>query len=87
MAWRIELTAAAEKSLAKLGTAPGRRVVKSLRQIAALDDPRQRGKALTGDLTGLWRWRFGDYRVIARIEDRTVVIVVIAVGHRREVYD
>jgi mRNA interferase RelE/StbE len=58
-----------------------------MERIAALDDPRQRGKALSGNRAGFWRWRFGDYRVIAQLEDRKLVIVVVAVGHRREVYD
>ena len=58
-----------------------------MERIAALDDPRQRGKALSGNRAGFWRWRFGDYRVIALIEDHKLVIVVVAVGHRREVYD
>lgn len=87
MAWTIEVDAAAEKQLAKIGTAAGRRIVKGLREIAALDDPRQRGRAMVGDRKGYWRYRFGDYRVIMRIEDCRVVIVVVAVGHRREVYD
>lgn len=87
MAWKIEVSASAERDLAKIGTAPARRIVKGLRAIAALDDPRLRGKALSGDLAGYWRWRFGDHRVIARIEDRKLMILVVAVGHRREVYD
>lgn len=51
-------------------------------RIATLDDPR----ALTGDHAGYWRWRIGDYRVVARIEDDRVVIIVVRVAHRREVY-
>ena len=87
MAWAIEMEPGAERALGKLGTAAGRRIVKGLRDLAALDNPRQRGKALSGKLAGLWRWRFGDYRVIGRIEDEKLVIVVVTVGHRREVYD
>jgi len=87
LAWKIEIDASAEKALAKLGTAAGRRIVKGLREIATLDDPRVRGKSLTGNYVGHWRYRFGDYRVIARIVDGRMVIVVVAVGHRREVYD
>ena len=87
MAWAIEMEPGAERALGKLGTAAGRRIVKGLRDIATLDNPRQRGKALSGPLAGLWRWRFGNYRVIGRIEQQRVVIVVVAVGHRREVYD
>ena len=86
MAWRVELSPAAERQLGKLGSVDARRIAKELRQVAALDDPRQRGKALTGEFAGLWRYRVGDWRVIAKIEDRRLVIVVIALGHRREVY-
>ena len=87
MGWTVEVDASAEKALAKLGTVAGRRIVKGLREIARLDDPKVRGKPLTGNWAGHWRYRLGDYRVIARIEERRVVIVVVAVGHRREVYD
>lgn len=87
MAWKIEVSAVAEKDLARIGTTPARRIVKGLRQIAALDDPGLRGKALGGNLAGYWRWRFGDYCVIARIEDHKLVILVVTIGHRCEVYD
>jgi mRNA interferase RelE/StbE len=55
-------------------------------RIAALDDPRALGSALAGELGGLWRWGIGDYRVIARIEDERITILVVRVAHRREVY-
>ena len=86
MAWRIELSREAEKSLAKLGAEAARRIAKGLREVAALDSPRQRGKAMSGNYAGYWRYRFGEHRVIARIDDGRIVILVIAVGHRREVY-
>ena len=87
MAWKIEYDAEARKQLRKLGKVPATRILKGLEQIAALDDPKLRGKALTGNYKGYWRYRFGDFRVIARIEDAVLVIVVVTVGHRREVYD
>lgn len=87
MAWKIELSREAEKSLAKLGAEGAKRIAKGLREVAALDSPRLRGKAMVGDYAGHWRYRFGDYRAIARIEDGRLVILVIAVGHRREVYN
>ena len=87
MAWKIELSREAEKSLAKLGSDAAKRIAKGLREVAALDSPRQRGKAMVGNHAGHWRYRFGDYRAIARIDDGKLVILVIAVGHRREVYD
>lgn len=86
MAWRIDLSAAAERQFGKLNPADAKRIAATVRQIAALDDPRQRGKALTGELAGLWRYRIGDWRVIAKIEDARLAIVVIALGHRRKVY-
>jgi mRNA interferase RelE/StbE len=86
LAWTLRFDAEARKQLRKLGHVPASRIIEGLEQVAALDDPRIRGKALSGNRAGYWRWRFGDYRVIARIEDQTVVIVVITVGHRREVY-
>jgi len=87
LAWTLRFDAQARRQLRKLGHAPGACIIEGLEQVAALDNPRQRGKALSGKLAGLWRWRFGDYRVIGRIEDRILVIVVVTVGHRREVYD
>jgi mRNA interferase RelE/StbE len=87
LAWRIEFLPAAEKDLAKLGRAEAKRVLQTLKtRIAPLDDPRRLGTALTGELGGLWRWRIGDYRVIARIEDERITILVVRIGHRREVY-
>ncbi|RIV83462.1 type II toxin-antitoxin system RelE/ParE family toxin [Aurantiacibacter xanthus] len=87
MAWTVEITPGARKQLRKLGHAPSARIVTGLEEIAALDHPNQRGKAMVGNYSGYWRYRFGDFRVIARIEDDRLVVVVVAVGHRREVYD
>ena len=50
------------------------------------DDPRTLGSALVGEHAGYWRWRIGEYRVVARIEDARVLILVVRVAHRREVY-
>ena len=86
MAWKIELSREAQKSLEKLGSDAARRIAKGLRDVATLDSPRQRGEAMVGNHAGHWRYRFGDYRVIALIEDERLVVLVIAVGHRREVY-
>ena len=77
----------AAKELKKLGREPAGRIVDMLeRRVATLDDPRDLGKALLGEWSGYWRWRVGDYRVIAKIENERVVIVVVRVAHRREVY-
>ena len=87
MAWRIEFVPAAAKELKKLGKAEAGRIITTLeKRIAVLDDPRTLGSALVGELGGLWRWRIGDYRVVARIEDKRITILVVRVGHRREIY-
>lgn len=70
----------------KLDRPTAGRVLGELEEIANLDDPRSRGKALTGNLAGLWRYRVGDYRVVCDIEDGVLVILVVDVAHRREVY-
>ena len=85
--WQIEFEPAAAKELKKLGREPARRIVDMLeKRVATLDDPRGLGKTLLGEWSGYWRWRVGDYRLIAKIENERVVIVVVRVAHRREVY-
>ena len=51
------------------------------------DNPRLHGKPLTANRTGQWRYRVGDYRIIVKIEDDKLIILVIAIGHRRDIYD
>jgi len=85
--WTIEFVPEAAKELKKLGRAEAARIIRTLEeQIAILEDPRALGAPLTGDHAGYWRWRIGDYRVIARIEEQRVTILVVRVAHRREVY-
>jgi mRNA interferase RelE/StbE len=87
LAWTVEFVPAAAKELKKLGRAEAARIIATLEtRIASLDDPRSLGSSLTGELGGLWRWRIGDYRVVARIEDERITILVVRVAHRREVY-
>jgi mRNA interferase RelE/StbE len=87
LAWTIEFVPGARKELKKLGRAEAARIIGTLEnRIAARDDPRELGSALGGELGGLWRWRIGDYRVVARIEDERITILVVRVAHRREVY-
>ena len=88
MAWRIEFEDAALKELAKLDKPVARRILAFLRErVAVLDDPRSVGEALKGSRLGeFWKYRVGDYRVIANIEDGALRILVLKVGNRREVY-
>lgn len=85
--WRIEFDAAAAKELKKLGNQDQKRILKFLRdRVAAGDDPRRLGTALTGDFAGLWRYRVGDFRLIVSIDDAVVTVLVLRIGHRREIY-
>lgn len=86
MDWEIRFSPRAAKAFKKLDTAQQRRVSKFLREISTLEDPRSRGKALTANKAGLWRWRVGDYRVVADIVDARVVVIVVDVGHRSKIY-
>lgn len=87
MGWRIEFHPDAARELRRLDRGAAARIVKTLEtRIAAQGDPRALGAALKGEHLGYWRWRIGDYRVVARIEDARITILVVRVGHRREVY-
>lgn len=86
MTWTLEYDAVARRQLRKLGAAEGKRIGAALLAIAQFEDPRGRGVAMVGNFAGYWRYRVGNYRVIARIEDRRIVITVVAIAHRREVY-
>lgn len=88
MAWRIELDRAAERDLGKLDFQAARRILAFLHgRVAGLDDPRSIGNALKGSRLGeFWKYRVGDYRVIAHIEDDVLRVLVIRIGNRREVY-
>lgn len=87
MAWTIEFLPDAAKDLGKLDRADAARIVKTLEtRIAARPDPRSLGAPLRGEHEGYWRWRIGTFRVIGRIDDQRITILVVRVGHRKEVY-
>ncbi len=88
MAWKVELDSAAERDLDKLDPQIARRILAFLHgRIAPLDDPRSIGEALKGSKLGdFWKYRVGDCRVIASIEDGALRVLVVRVGNRREVY-
>lgn len=88
MTWRIEFDRAAAKELDRLDRQVARRILGFLKdRVANVEDPRSIGEALKGAQLGeYWKYRVGDYRVIAKIEDAALLILVIRVGNRREVY-
>ena len=88
MAWQLELSTLARENLDQLDPQVGRRLLAFLHgRVAALDDPRSIGEALKGSKLGeLWKYRVGDCRIIANIEDGALRVLVVKVGNRREVY-
>ena len=86
--WEILLNDAATDDLHRLDRSVQKRIRKFLDQrLAHLEDPRSVGEALKGTrFRDLWKYRVGDYRLMAIIEDLTIVIVVVKIGHRKEVY-
>jgi mRNA interferase RelE/StbE len=86
--WTIEFDDRARRELRKLDTGTQQAILRYLRErIATTEDPRRFGKPLRQNLAGLWRYRVEDYRILCRIEDQRVVVLVLQIGHRREVYE
>jgi mRNA interferase RelE/StbE len=87
LAWAIDYADTAKGQLRKLDKQTARRIVDFMdERVAGLEDPRRMGKALTGPLGTLWRYRVGDCRVICEIQDGALRVLVVQVGNRREIY-
>ncbi len=88
MAYSVELSESADRELDKLDTQQAKRILKFLHErVAKLDDPRSIGQALHGSRLGeFWKYRVGDYRLICKIEDDRLVVLVLRVGDRKEIY-
>lgn len=88
MAWTVSYTETARKQLRKLDRQVARRLVDFLdERVAGQADPRSTGKALTGPVLGsFWRYRVGDYRIICDLQDGVLVVLVLEIGHRKDVY-
>ena len=87
MSWTVELTSDAARTLRKIDPQISRRIRKVLAAIESLEDPRVRGKALTGPLCGFWRYRVGDYRLVCDLVDSQLVVLVIDIDHRSSIYE
>jgi mRNA interferase RelE/StbE len=88
LVWAIEFDEAAKKELAKLDRQVAQRLLDFLTQrVISLKDPRSVGQALKGSKLGeFWKYRVGDFRIIANIQDQKMIILVLRVGNRREIY-
>ena len=88
MTWKVEWVDAAAKELRKLDKQIQRDILRYFRKrIATDDDPHRLGKPLVGNKSGLWRYRVRDYRIICNITDDTLTVLVLRVGHRKNVYE
>ena len=88
MAWSVEFSEGAKKSLGKLDRQVASRILKFLTErVATSEDPRSLGEALTGSTLGeFWKYRVGDWRLVCSIQDEKVIVYVLRVGNRRDVY-
>lgn len=88
MTWIVEFDDAAAKELRRLDRQTQRSILRYLRErIATDEDPHRFGKPLSRQRVGLWRYRIRDYRVICNIEDDKLIVLVLSVGHRKDIYE
>jgi len=86
--WAYRFDERALKELKKLGKPAQKEILAYLdKRIAGKEDPRRFGKMLHADLAGLWRYRVGDYRILCQINDGILLVLVVSVGHRKNVYE
>ena len=75
------------KSLKKLDKPVQKLIISYMDKMALLEEPRSRGKALSTNLRGFWRYRVGDYRVLCEIQDEKIIICVVDLDHRKNIYN
>ena len=88
MIYKVEFTEKAKKFLKKTDKQTAKLITAWIRKnLENCENPRQHGKGLTANLSGQWRYRIGDYRVLAEIQDNRIIILVLEIGHRRDIYE
>lgn len=87
MIWKINYLSSVKKDIKSFDIKTRKQIKEYLEtNIASLPNPRIIGKSLRGKHTGFWRYRIGNYRVICEIQDKAILILVVKIGHRKEVY-
>jgi len=87
LSWTVEFDAKVEKELKKLDRNVSKKILKYIdERIIQQEDPRVFGKELRGTLGGLWRYRVENYRIICRLEDDRMLVLVVRIGHRKNIY-
>jgi mRNA interferase RelE/StbE len=85
--YTVVLTPIAEKQLSKLDKYTSKFIKNWIaKNLEGTTEPRQHGKPLTANRVGQWRYRIGDYRIICQIEDSKIIILILEIGHRRDIY-
>jgi mRNA interferase RelE/StbE len=85
--WQIEIARTAEKQIRKLDRVAQESIIRFLRErLQAAENPRHLGKPLHGNKGGLWGYRVGNYRLICDLQDERITVLVLRVGHRKDVY-
>jgi len=83
--WTIKFDAKVEKSLRKLEPRQLLKIQEYL-EVKIIKNPKKFGKPLKGRLAGLWRYRVGDYRIICQLQDDTLLVLIVKIGHRKDIY-
>jgi len=86
LTWQIEWDNRARKELRTLDASVQNKILNYLDE-RVINNPRNFGRGLVGDKAGLWRYRIGDYRVVCQLEDDQLIVLIVSVGHRKEIYD
>ncbi len=86
MDWKIEIKKSVVKEIKKLKKEVQKRIINFLKKLEKGENPRSQGKLLRGKKSELWRYRVGDYRIVCKIENKNVTILILLIGHRRDIY-
>jgi mRNA interferase RelE/StbE len=88
LVWQVDFTDEAERRFKKLSHPVQKRITRFIMErLQTGDDPRRLAKPLVGKRSGVWRWRVGDYRLVGRLEKTVHTILIVDIGHRKEIYD
>ena len=87
MKWTVDYTNTAKKQLKSLDKPVRERIKNFVQNLSELENPYLRGAPLTGGLSGYWKYRVGDYRLLCEIHDDKLLVLIVKIGHRREVYN
>lgn len=86
MFWKVSFSSDADDELLRLDKPVRERIRKYVKDLEKLANPRLRGEPLSSNLSGFWKYRVGDYRLVCRIQDKELLVLVVKIGHRSEVY-